>query len=646
MCSINTDMVISDTNNVPLGKRGLHYNEAEDGLTSLPPSYRSPPPPPSEHESMRAHERSRRDRSRDRVHDRSRDRVRDRSRDRARDRSRDRYRGRGRSRERSRDRYRHRDYERSRDRGRGHARDQERYYGRSRERVRRSRSRSLKRDFRNSKGETDEDDGIPKRKTRWGSSKSKVIIPGLPTTLPSNLTPEQIKNYLVFLRLEEIGAKLRSGDFMPPEDRRSPSPEPVYNTEGKRVNTRDARYRKKLEDERHRLIETALKENPDFKPPADYKRPTKLAEKYFIPAKEHPEINFIGLLIGPRGNTLKKMEMESGCKISIRGKGSVKEGRRNDTAPVPGIDEDLHCLITGDSEERIKRAMQMIQKIIETSSSVPEGQNELKRQQLRELASLNGTLRDDENQVCPNCGAVGHRRFECPESLNFTVNLICRICNGVGHTARDCMQRNDPIALERANQRNQQLDSEYSNLMKELGEDVYTAEYGNPMTANGAYNNPYSAVGYHGSVPAGYMGGGYNPYGAAAYPNSSQWGMYPSSGPGVPSSEAQTSNADYPYNPASAAGYHGYEGYGASGSYSGPYQPWSGSLPPPPPPEEQTGCTKQAVPPPPPEDIPPEGQTGYKGQAIPPPPPEDIPPEGQTGYTEQAIPPPPPEDIH
>lgn len=39
----------------------------------------------------------------------------------------------------------------------------------------------------------------------------------------------------------------------------------------------------------------------------------------------------------------------------------------------------------------------------EKAASIPEGQNELKRNQLRELAALNGTLRDDENQACQNC---------------------------------------------------------------------------------------------------------------------------------------------------------------------------------------------------------------------------------------------------
>ncbi|KAG0196214.1 hypothetical protein BGX28_010419 [Mortierella sp. GBA30] len=192
-------------------------------------------------------------------------------------------------------------------------------------------------------------------------------------------------------------------------------------------------------------------------------------DKVYIPVKEFPEINFIGLLIGPRGNTLKKMETESGAKISIRGRGSVKEGKsRSDSASSANQEEDLHCLVSADSEDKVAKAIQLINKIIETSASVPEGQNELKRMQLRELASLNGTLRDDENQTCLNCGALGHRKYECPEIHNVTINLVCGICGGHGHATRDCRERNNP----EAQQRNQKIDSEYLNLMAELGEQV------------------------------------------------------------------------------------------------------------------------------------------------------------------------------
>lgn len=50
-----------------------------------------------------------------------------------------------------------------------------------------------------------------------------------------------------------------------------------------------------------------IKANPSFKPPADYK-PEKKYRKLRIPLEDYPGYNFIGLIIGPRGNTQKRME--------------------------------------------------------------------------------------------------------------------------------------------------------------------------------------------------------------------------------------------------------------------------------------------------------------------------------------------------
>lgn len=73
---------------------------------------------------------------------------------------------------------------------------------------------------------------------------------------------------------------------------RSPSPPPQYDNFGRRVNTREYRYRKRLEDERHKLIEKAMKIIPSYHPPSDYRRPTKTQEKVYVPVNDYPEINF------------------------------------------------------------------------------------------------------------------------------------------------------------------------------------------------------------------------------------------------------------------------------------------------------------------------------------------------------------------
>ncbi|KAF3345102.1 hypothetical protein VdG2_06715 [Verticillium dahliae VDG2] len=320
-----------------------------------------------------------------------------------------------------------------------------------------------------------------KKRNRWGdASENKAAgLMGLPTAIMANMTSEQLEAYTLHLRIEEISQKLRIDDVVPADGDRSPSPAPQYDNHGRRINTREYRYRKKLEDERHKLIEKAMKTIPNYHPPQDYRRPTKTQEKVYVPVNDYPEINFIGLLIGPRGNTLKKMENESGAKIAIRGKGSVKEGKgRSDAAHSSNQEEDLHCLIMADTEEKVNKAKKLIHNVIETAASIPEGQNELKRNQLRELAALNGTLRDDENQACQNCGQIGHRKYDCPEKQNYTASIICRVCGNAGHMARDCPDRqrgaswrNDGAGPRPAGRIDggDAVDREYEQLMQELG---------------------------------------------------------------------------------------------------------------------------------------------------------------------------------
>lgn len=150
---------------------------------------------------------------------------------------------------------------------------------------------------------------------------------------------------------------------------RSASPPPTYDAHGRRTNTREVRYRKKLEDERIKLVDRAMKNDPNFRPPVEYhqqKRSQRPSDKVYIPVKEFPEINFFGLLVGPRGNSLKKMERESGAKISIRGKGSIKEGKARPDQYADDAEEDLHCLVLADNEESVAACVKMINKVIET----------------------------------------------------------------------------------------------------------------------------------------------------------------------------------------------------------------------------------------------------------------------------------------
>ncbi|KAG5440938.1 hypothetical protein PCK2_000093 [Pneumocystis canis] len=375
---------------------------------------------------------------------------------------------------------------------------------------------------------------VRKRKNRWGTggaegNKALGLI-GLPTAITSNMTNEQLEAYALHMRLEEIGQKLRIGDVVPRDGERSPSPPPQYDNFGRRTNTREIRYRKRLEEERHRLIDKAMSTIPDFKPPVDYRRPTKTQDKIYVPVNDVCLFVIFAIVnnIVSTQKSISKMEAESGAKIAIRGKGSVKEGKgRNDPSANSSLEEDLHCLVMADTEDKVRHAIKLIENIIETAASVPEEQNDLKRQQLRDLAILNGTLRDDENQVCQNCiiiyiytkfmayaavgGNVGHRRFDCPERQNYTANIVCRICGNAGHMSRDCIMRNDPEVLRQLNNGNDAADREYENLMQELGqgrsetgriEGVSTAPWAN--LANSGTAPPWAKAlpdAYGGSAP-------------------------------------------------------------------------------------------------------------------------------------------------
>ncbi|KAL2558486.1 splicing factor-related [Forsythia ovata] len=303
--------------------------------------------------------------------------------------------------------------------------------------------------------------GGRKRKSRWADDEPKPVIQ-LPDFMKDFTGGIEFDPEIQALnsRLLEISRKLQSGMLLDdgPEGARSTSPEPIYDNMGVRINTREYRAREKLNRERQEIISQIIKKNPAFKPPADY-RPPKLHKKLYIPMKEYPGYNFIGLIIGPRGNTQKRMERETGAKIVIRGKGSIKEGRlqqKRDLKPDLSENEDLHVLVEAETQEALEAAAGMVEKLLQP---VDEVLNEHKRQQLKELAALNGTIRDEE--YCRLCGEPGHRQYACPSRTStFKSDVLCKICGDGGHPTIDCPVKNTT---------GKKMDDEYQNFLAELG---------------------------------------------------------------------------------------------------------------------------------------------------------------------------------
>lgn len=48
-----------------------------------------------------------------------------------------------------------------------------------------------------------------------------------------------------------------------------------------------------------------------------------------------PQYNFVGRILGPRGNSLKRVEANTDCRVLIRGRGSIKDPARVKFRSVP-----------------------------------------------------------------------------------------------------------------------------------------------------------------------------------------------------------------------------------------------------------------------------------------------------------------------
>ena len=318
---------------------------------------------------------------------------------------------------------------------------------------------------------TNNKDQLPKvaKKSRWGSSGEKK-------NLSQDLTLKQQQLLSLRTQLEEVNRQI----------------DPFKSLET--LSSEKAKEKQALEYQKQVILDKLLRLNPLYRSSTSSNvqvtggrmgngdkasSAQKFTRKIYIPIKEFPNYNFIGLIIGPRGNTQKRMEKDSNCKIAIRGRGSVKEGSRGKSKSAkimagsgsgshygsstnkPDEDDELHVFVIGENAADLEKGCELVTELL-----VPQDDttNEHKQKQLRELALINGTLREDD--FCHICGGKGHRQFECPsrETNVSKVQVTCAICGDSSHPTRDCTQKNK-TAEER-----QAINQEYLNFMEQLGE--------------------------------------------------------------------------------------------------------------------------------------------------------------------------------
>uniref|UniRef100_A0A1I7WPM5 KH domain-containing protein n=1 Tax=Heterorhabditis bacteriophora TaxID=37862 RepID=A0A1I7WPM5_HETBA len=159
-------------------------------------------------------------------------------------------------------------------------------------------------------------------------------------------------------------------------------------------------------------------------------------EKVFVPAKEHPDYNFVGRILGPRGMTAKQLEQETGCKIMVRGRGSMRDKKKvtykivfeelnRGKANWEHLSEELHVLIQCEdtpnrSRVKLARAVEEVKKLL---IPAPEGEDELKRKQLMELAIINGTYRSATEQAAAAAAQLAAKQ-PLAAALQAAVNFL------------------------------------------------------------------------------------------------------------------------------------------------------------------------------------------------------------------------------
>uniref|UniRef100_A0A1A9W3P7 K Homology domain-containing protein n=1 Tax=Glossina brevipalpis TaxID=37001 RepID=A0A1A9W3P7_9MUSC len=124
-------------------------------------------------------------------------------------------------------------------------------------------------------------------------------------------------------------------------------------------------------------------------------KPMKITQKVFVPTKQFPKFNFTGKILGPKGNSLRRLREETQCKIIIKGRGSMRDRSREEELRSMGdpkyahLNKDLYVEIStiappAECYARVAYALAEIRKYL-----IPDKNDEVSHEQLRETMEMN-----------------------------------------------------------------------------------------------------------------------------------------------------------------------------------------------------------------------------------------------------------------
>ncbi|XP_055636963.1 KH domain-containing, RNA-binding, signal transduction-associated protein 2 isoform X2 [Toxorhynchites rutilus septentrionalis] len=140
-------------------------------------------------------------------------------------------------------------------------------------------------------------------------------------------------------------------------------------------------------------------------------KPIKIAVRVQVPVRDHPKFNFVGKLLGPKGNSLKRLQEETMCKMAVLGKGSMRDRKKEEELRLGGdpryahLSEDLHVEIStytapAEAHARIAYALAEVRRFL-----VPDYHDDIRQEQMWEMQALN-SAQNATNGTGVNCNGT------------------------------------------------------------------------------------------------------------------------------------------------------------------------------------------------------------------------------------------------
>ncbi|XP_052841024.1 RNA-binding protein asd-2 isoform X1 [Drosophila gunungcola] len=149
-------------------------------------------------------------------------------------------------------------------------------------------------------------------------------------------------------------------------------------------------------------------------------KPVKVAVKVAVPVRDHPKFNFVGKLLGPKGNSMKRLQEDTMCKMAVLGRGSMRDRRKEEELRGSGdsryahLFEDLHVEIStfaapAEAHARIAYALAEVRRFL-----VPDYHDDIRQEQMWEMQALTSTpalgahsLEDSQSPTINTSNQVG-----------------------------------------------------------------------------------------------------------------------------------------------------------------------------------------------------------------------------------------------